>query len=80
MLLAATPAFAPSCELQIGVPLYMSATLTSLAGDALRPLPVTNDPSLLGIELYCQWAVFDSGGQFIGALSLSEGMRLRPGR
>ena len=46
---------------------------------ATHPLPVPNDPSLVGIHVYAQAMVADAGGSYLNLLSFTRGLDLTLG-
>jgi hypothetical protein len=81
---SASAPIAGACSLLVdagsGLPVW--ASVTSASGVRVEPLPIPNQPALLGLELYCQWLVEDAAGTplsgFLG-LAASRGARLRVG-
>jgi ELWxxDGT repeat protein len=60
-------------------PILLSASFTNASGRAMTPVPVPNDPLLLGGSVFFQWAVFTPGGPFLGDFSLSGGLHVQIG-
>jgi hypothetical protein len=81
---AATLPITGSCQLLVdpapGLPVWPS--FTSALGVRIEPLPIPNNPALMGAELFCQWLVEDAAGTplpgFLG-LSTSRGGRVHVG-
>jgi ELWxxDGT repeat protein len=49
-------------------------------GEGALPLPLPNDPSLLGGQLFMQWLVADPSGQLLGLASMSNGLMVLIGQ
>ena len=45
-------------------------------GNATVPMPIPNNPSLIGLELFAQWAVLDPGGCYLNTIATSGGLHL----
>jgi ELWxxDGT repeat protein len=71
-----------SMPLQIGgctlfvLPLVTFGAVTDAVGSARFPLPLPDDPSVVGVDLFGQWAVVDPAGSLFGALALSDALRV----
>jgi hypothetical protein len=79
--------FAPSslsfgaCRLLVQVPVIPLATVqTTVVGGGTVTLAIPNDPRLVGVMLFGQWAVADPQGQLRGFAALSDGLLMRLGR
>lgn len=72
---------ATPCSLQVSflTLFWLPAIATDRFGNASFPMPIPNNPSLVGQDFYSQLAVFDPLGCFINSFSLSQGVRLRIG-
>ena len=66
---------APTCSLQVSADV-LEATITNAAGVALRPVGVPNQPTLLGLEVYHQWFVFDQAANALGLVASDAGRAL----
>ncbi len=75
---APSPALFP-CGLHIGPILFSVGVPTSPAGEFTLPLPVPNNPNLVGATFYNQWAVVDPVGPFLNFLTLTQGLKVRVG-
>ncbi len=53
---------------------------SNLLGAASVSVPIPDDPALLGVRTFWQWAVVTAGGPVFGLLSLSDGLDLLIGR
>jgi hypothetical protein len=79
--------FAPSalsfgaCSLLVQLPVIPLATVqTTAVGGGSVTLSIPNDPRLVGVMLFGQWAVADPQGQLRGFAALSDGLLMRLGR
>jgi len=61
------------CTLFTGATPLVSVQATDGVGQAAQPLPIPNDPGLLGVALRSQWAVVDPNGAFVQTISFSNG-------
>ena len=69
------------CRLLLDFPLLFLATpLTDAAGAASAPLPIPNDPSLVGTSLFFQWGVLDPVGPLFGSIAASRGLQVAIGQ
>ena len=68
------------CRQLIGVP-YIALPLrfTDPVGDAQIPIGLPNDPSYIGVNLFCQWGVIATPGRLLGAFDLSDGLQAQIG-
>ena len=59
---------APGCHLYIDLAAspFVQFVPTSSAGGALWPLPIPNNPGLLGVRFDCQWGIFDAAANSLG--------------
>lgn len=76
-MLGAVPLSAPlpgGCTLYVD-PLIQLFTVTDVDGFAALNLPIPAETRLLGLTLFGQWFVVDTGGHVLGLLSASEGFR-----
>ncbi|MEZ5966788.1 MAG: FG-GAP-like repeat-containing protein [Planctomycetota bacterium] len=76
-MLGAVPLNAPlpgGCFLYVD-PLIQLFTVTDVDGFAAINLPIPAETRLLGLTLFGQWFVVDTGGLLLGLLSASEGFR-----
>lgn len=64
------------CTAQIGAVAAGFAVTTDASGSATVPLAIPNQPSLVGIESYWQWASLSVGGPFSGQAVLSGGLEV----
>ena len=64
------------CTAQIGAVAGGFPATTDGAGEAKIPLPIPNQPSLVGVATYWQWASLSMGGPFSGAAKLSDGLEV----
>ena len=57
------------------------AVVTNLFGRAAVPVPIPDDPMLIGLPIYCQAGIFDPNGNdtFLPGFALSNGLKLRTG-
>ncbi|HLQ36935.1 MAG TPA: hypothetical protein VK348_03980 [Planctomycetota bacterium] len=87
LLLAAAPASIPlvgRCTLLVDPqqPFPGFAVVTSVLGRANVPLPVPNDPGLVGLQVFGQWGIDDAAGTPwppLAGLAASRGARIRIG-
>ena len=66
-----TPLGAPKCWLWTDIA-FITTAATSATGQGSAPLPIPNNPALVGQDLFFQWAVIDQGANKSG-LSFSSG-------
>ncbi len=68
------------CYLLLDLPIVFGPTFaTDAAGQVNVPLPIPNNPALVGYSLFCQWAVLDPAGPLLGALASSNGLQAQIG-
>jgi len=63
------------CTLWVAGPPIALNTATTPAGTATMPLSVPNNPRLIGLMLFGQWAILDPNGAWLGIVSLSGALR-----
>ncbi len=76
MLLSVTRGDLPiggGCTLYPGLPTVSVALSADANGAATLPIAMSTDPTLLGVELYWQWAIADVGGAFGPGLAAFSG-------
>lgn len=66
------------CRLLVDMLLTLGSG-SDAAGAGAVPLAIPNGRELLGVPLYGQWFVIDSGGGLFGALAATAGLRVRIG-
>ena len=66
---------APTCLLQVSADV-LAATVTNVAGVAQQPVTVPNQPTLLGLQVYHQWFVFDQAANALGLIASDAGRAL----
>lgn len=69
-----------SCRLLVGGANVCTFGLTDGAGTAAFAMPLPNNPSLAGLHLWGQFAVFEAGGPLAGLGTSSPGLHLLIGR
>lgn len=68
------------CRVLVDLPITIWANpLTDAAGFATAPLTIPNDPTMLGDNLFFQYAVVDPIGTVLGFLALSNGLQVQIG-
>jgi ELWxxDGT repeat protein len=68
------------CHLLVDLPfVILSAVLVDAVGAGAMPLPIPNDPGLIGASLFFQWATLDALGPFLGDFAFSRGLQTRLG-
>ena len=68
------------CRLLLDLPLVPLTTLTTgAAGGATFPLPIPNDPNLVGLSLFFQWGVLDPQGAALNGFSATGGLQAQVG-
>lgn len=68
------------CHLLLGGPLLFGPlVLVDAAGFGTAPLPIPNDPLLVGYNLFLQWAVVDPLGDLFDTLAVSNGLQMQVG-
>jgi len=72
------------CDLMVdlGSVVFFHPIVTTIQGTVHMLIPVPNNSSMLGAELYCQWLNLDPGGTYVplGGVSLSRGIHAQIGR
>jgi hypothetical protein len=66
---------APNCDLLVSAEV-LEATTTNVAGVAQRPITVPNQGSLLGLEIFHQWYLWDPAANALGFVSSDGGRAL----
>ena len=56
-----------------------ATVFTNGGGAASVPLPIPNDPNLLGANLFFQYAVFKPAGALFNVADLSNGLQIQIG-
>lgn len=82
MLAGARPDRTPlagSCTLWLADPFPIATTRTDAAGIARVPVPIPNDPTLVGVEFRLQALVAQPGGPLVGALATTGGLHVSIG-
>jgi hypothetical protein len=69
-----------ACTVHPTLPAISLQGLTTANGMAAMPVPVPSATSLIGLDLYFQWAVLDPLGAFANLLAFSDGLRVRIGK
>lgn len=59
-----------------GSVISLPSSFTNIAGFASTPCPIPANPAFAGLTLYCQYAVFDPNGWFLGFAALSQGLAI----
>ncbi|MCB9890789.1 MAG: hypothetical protein H6832_02525 [Planctomycetes bacterium] len=68
------------CSLLVRTPwISLPAIVTDLQGRGALPLPIGQDSALLGIRIFGQYLVLDTGAQLFGLASVSEGIHVAIG-
>ena len=68
------------CRLWLDFPyVLLPAAFVDATGNAVSPLPIPNNPNLVGYNLFFQWAVLDPAGPFLGDFALSGGLQVQLG-
>lgn len=68
------------CRVLVDLPITIwSNPLTDATGHAVGPFPIPNDPTMLGDNLYFQYAVLDPIGTVLGLFTLSNGLQIQLG-
>lgn len=78
MLLGTSEASIPfgGCTLLVGPPAGSTFAITDNSGNATIGVPVPNNPGLVGLTLFSQWATLDPAGPAPGGATLSNGVRI----
>lgn len=68
------------CRLLVDFPFTLLPTeFTDASGSAATAVPVPNNPSLVGANLFFQWAVLDGAGPFLDGFAVSGGLQVQVG-
>jgi ELWxxDGT repeat protein len=69
-----------SCRVLLGLPFAsLPAVPTTSAGTARTPIPVPNNPTLVGAQFFAQYGVLDPQGPLLGQASASDALWVRVG-
>lgn len=71
---ASLGAIAPGCTLYTSLDILLGGVVTNVSGSGSIPFALPNNSSLVGLQFYNQYMVFDSGANTLG-LTLSNGGR-----
>ena len=69
-----------ACTLYPALPAVTIATVTDAAGAGSTTLPLANNVSWVGLQLYFQWVAVDPAGAYFGLVSFSDGLRVMIGK
>lgn len=69
---------APGCTLLVGPTLLSETLVTNVHGEAVHTMTIPNDPNLVGLELFSQWAVSDTGNALGLVTSNAVALTLQP--
>ena len=69
-----------ACTFHLAAPVFSIAHLTDGTGLAQQPLPIPNQPVLLGLELFVQWGVKDPQGAYARSFAFSNALQLLVGQ
>lgn len=79
-LTSATTVLGGGCSFYMGSPTATRFSITDASGVAASPIVIPNTLSLVGVDAFFQWAIFDSAGAYQSAIAFSNGLRIQVGR